>query len=498
MRALARGDGAFPAASAIALLALGWPFSHIYRSREQMSFLLIEAERFRADLALIGAVTLGTAVLLAGARRHLGERAYWRLRMALLLIAFLHLLRFLVPALADAAGAGEHAALPTALAALAAIALAGVPLGDPERWAPRWRTVEIIALLIGGILLINGFLHGRFYTNEVRAPLPAAAPPAAPEIYFFVLDSLGYDVLFREGQPSPRYPAFRALAESSHVFHQARAPDMETAKSIPKLLTGVSVDARYRPGDHRYELRPLRHAGQEFHAFADQASLFQQFSATHRFRILGYGLPYCDFARSFVYRCRTFSYYPATVPAMVREGFGLPYQYRQMMAQERAFFEHLDEPVANRFYYAHFFVPHARYILRREGLRPDYRKNQASTPENFALQVEYADAMLGRIFTELRRLGKFDPALIVVTADHGPEYLPYAQRGHVPLFVKLPGQTQGVSHREAASTLRLKDVLWQAVHGHRFEPSTLSQAHLGPEDLRLTIDGSFLKPEERL
>jgi arylsulfatase A-like enzyme len=62
--------------------------------------------------------------------------------------------------------------------------------------------------------------------------------------------------------------------------------------------------------------------------------------------------------------------------------------------------------------------------------------------------VRYADAHLARVFALLRRQGRFDDTVIVVTADHGEEFGEHGSYSHhstlyqtllhVPLIVKLP------------------------------------------------------------
>lgn len=80
------------------------------------------------------------------------------------------------------------------------------------------------------------------------------------------------------------------------------------------------------------------------------------------------------------------------------------------------------------------------------------------------LQLGYADLKVRQLIARLKRLGIYDEALIVVTADHGvafqqglfdrrrakPETL--AEISPVPLFVKLPGQKQGRVNRAIVET----------------------------------------------
>ena len=70
------------------------------------------------------------------------------------------------------------------------------------------------------------------------------------------------------------------------------------------------------------------------------------------------------------------------------------------------------------------------------------------------LQTRMVDGLVGRFLDRLEALGLFDDALIVVTADHGVNFVPgVARRGFndqtlgtglmVPLFVKRPGRERG-------------------------------------------------------
>ena len=62
--------------------------------------------------------------------------------------------------------------------------------------------------------------------------------------------------------------------------------------------------------------------------------------------------------------------------------------------------------------------------------------------------IQFVDAELGRLFAELKRRGTYDRTLIVVTADHGEQFMEHGEIGHgtslhdvllrVPLIIKFP------------------------------------------------------------
>ena len=70
------------------------------------------------------------------------------------------------------------------------------------------------------------------------------------------------------------------------------------------------------------------------------------------------------------------------------------------------------------------------------------------------LQVELTDCLIGELISHLKTVGLYDPALVVITADHGTSFRPgdfrrsvtetnYPDIMAVPLFVKSPYQKEG-------------------------------------------------------
>jgi hypothetical protein len=82
------------------------------------------------------------------------------------------------------------------------------------------------------------------------------------------------------------------------------------------------------------------------------------------------------------------------------------------------------------------------------------------------LEIGYVDTLLARITGQLKKVGIWDDAMVVVTADHGAGFLSHIPRreavpenmgeiASVPLFVKNPGQTDPavVTRHHCASTI---------------------------------------------
>ncbi len=76
--------------------------------------------------------------------------------------------------------------------------------------------------------------------------------------------------------------------------------------------------------------------------------------------------------------------------------------------------------------------------------------------QRYLLQVKYVDKLVGDLLTTLEESGTFDDTMVVVVSDHGLTFTPGHRRGvpstptnapdvlPVPLFVKYPGQREGV------------------------------------------------------
>ncbi|MCP3956238.1 MAG: sulfatase-like hydrolase/transferase [bacterium] len=80
------------------------------------------------------------------------------------------------------------------------------------------------------------------------------------------------------------------------------------------------------------------------------------------------------------------------------------------------------------------------------------------------LQLGYVDRLLGEIVTRLEEAGLWDPAVVVVTADHGAAFKPgvfnrrvgranFAEVLTVPLLIKAPGQREGRLDQRPAATI---------------------------------------------
>ncbi len=288
-----------------------------------------------------------------------------------------------------------------------------------------------------------------------------------PDIILITIDTLRADHLGAYGYGRPTSPALDAFARESVVISDGIAQAPYTKASIASLLTGLppsthktwstsvalpvlmtgSIGERHVPVTdvlpHSVPVLPerLQQAGYETLAFT-----------TNPFLIPDFG-----FARGFT-RFRFFD-----GPTFASADAVLP----EVLAAVR---ERHTTPV---FVWVHLMEPHSPYAPpddARDRLPPGGARHvipdSVSIPpwliarpsrdlrvyeSLYDAEILTVDRALGRFFDGLRRAGVWETSAIIVTADHGEEFLDhgglehnrtlYDEMVHVPLMLKIPGVT---------------------------------------------------------
>lgn len=134
-----------------------------------------------------------------------------------------------------------------------------------------------------------------------------------------------------------------------------------------------------------------------------------------------------------------------------------------------------DEPAVH---FAHVAMPHRPWVLSRTGVTSSYVPELIRDPADPAyefetrlefqihsMQVGAADGLITELLDTLRSLPDWDETLLVVTSDHGTNLtgedfgrmrVTDANREEVyrvPLFIKAPGQTDGLVDDQSAQSL---------------------------------------------
>jgi len=171
------------------------------------------------------------------------------------------------------------------------------------------------------------------------------------------------------------------------------------------------------------------------------------------------------------------------------------------------------------FLFLHYFDPHCDYILH-DGYDyyPEYdgpltsgqpiQDLREKAPGMSADDVRYLEALydseisftdqhVARFLGHLKELDLYEKCLIVITADHGEEFLErgdywightkttYQELIHVPLVIKLPGQKKGKVLEEYVSLIDLMPTILSAVdldlpEGYEHDGHPLTLSHDAP------------------
>jgi hypothetical protein len=159
-----------------------------------------------------------------------------------------------------------------------------------------------------------------------------------------------------------------------------------------------------------------------------------------------------------------------TKPNFDALGHNQPERFQQFLEGLRP----SDQPTVH---FLHLLLPHSSWRYLPSGLTYPFPRLLGkgwvsdSWPvevahERHMLQLAYTDRLLGTLIEQMEATGLWDDALVVVTADHGNSFVPgtkgrvletrpevEADLAWVPVFIKEPGQSQGVT----------SDVNWEHV-----------------------------------
>ena len=302
-----------------------------------------------------------------------------------------------------------------------------------------------------------------------RAPIVACALLLAiacgrderPDVVVIVLDTVRADHLSVYGYARATTPNLEAFAREAMTYRTAIAPDTWTGPSHASLLTGLASSehgvryAKERPGDGIHALpasvptltERLRDAGYRTAAFLGNE---------------GYLDPVFGFDRGFE-RYQWTNLRPANrlvsaVDAWLRRRRG-----RSVFLLVNVLDAH--EPYAAPPPYDRLFPGRLDRTLPRhlDGRTLPDPAETAHYVSQYDGELRFIDDGLGTIFQALRDTGRWDNALIVVTADHGELFGEDGRWGHggepihplvhVPLLIKYPQSARrGIDERPVSVT----------------------------------------------
>ncbi len=307
-----------------------------------------------------------------------------------------------------------------------------------------------------------------------RSPQPAATSsasgPAARSIVLITIDTLRADRLGSYGSQRRLTPTLDAFARAATRFTSAVAQVPLTLPSHATILTGRHPSSHGVRTNDGYRLDPrvptladaLHRRGFETGAFIGGYPL-QSSSGLDR--------GFDTYDDSFM-----------NVPGVTE---------RPADAVLKAATDWIEGRPSHRFFaWIHLFDPHSPYAPP-----PQYAAAHRDAP--YDGEIAYTDAALARFFDRLRQLDLFGSTMIVVVADHGESLGEHGERTHgtflydatihVPLLVKLPGQTTSRRVSSPVETADLSPTLAE-IAGAPFAPAD-------GRSLLALLDGAAGDPE---
>lgn len=316
-----------------------------------------------------------------------------------------------------------------------------------------------------------------------RGPVLAGArDPDRPDVFLIVLDTLRADRLSQYGYDRATSAAIDGFAAQSTIFTRAYAPAPWTLPSTTTILTGlapahhnVRTYADVLPDEVDTIAERFQRAGWRTGAVSHNLTVssktglnqgFVKFSESD-----GRVLSYPDFEEMVTEATRWLDRGVDDPLFLYLQPMNCHGPYRVPSGRQEALLGR--RPLQGFDYYGRRMTAIMRdhRLSLRDGVPARYL---ASLEEKYDTAVRYSMDELGRFLDSLKARNLYDSSMIVVTADHGEElfdhggfshgYSLYNEVLHVPLYVKLPGQTEARRVDTRVSTLDLAPTLMDLSH----------------------------------
>lgn len=329
---------------------------------------------------------------------------------------------------------------------------------------------------------------------------PPDRAPTPPNVVVVLADTLRADHMSLYGYHRATTPHLDRLAAGAFVFERARAQAGCTFPSVNSLFTSRYPFDFNRQGEQqmgipeRYPTLAQLLDDNGYDTAAVSASPIVRVTASDANPNGGFGAGFQTFDESVLWHAaESVNRRAASILGELREPFFLylhymdPHDpYAPPASHQRSFAGAYD---GHDFVAAGDINPIAE-MLFADG--PELRITDSDVQHLVDLyddEIRYFDSQLAELVSVLAADGMLDRTLLIVTSDHGEEFLEHDQVGHcrgvwdtltrVPLLLRVPGLDGGV---RISSPVQLVDVL----------PTVLDLANIAAADLDL--EGVTLRP----
>lgn len=335
-------------------------------------------------------------------------------------------------------------------------------------------------------------------------------PNELPNVLIVIVDALRPDRLGAYGYARKTSPNLDRLASESWLYTQALTTAPWTKPAIASLLTGL-YPREHGISSGGWSRRDEAGAAQVSALPASSLTLPELLAETG-YRTAAFGenhhlIARLGFAQGFEEHALDLMDRPFMESVTARLGLGVARHFASPGAQRNTgkkihqrFFGWLPNDAQPYFAYLHHIDVHWPYrapppYAERFGARrtaTDFNSMdfylkagpQRADPDNppdidtellqdmsnaYDAAIQFMDAELGRLFSELKRRGSYDRTLIVVTADHGEQFMEHGEIGHgtslhdvllrVPLMIKFPCPGPNCRPNRIDEQVQLVDVM---------------------------------------
>lgn len=361
--------------------------------------------------------------------------------------------------------------MATMLGIVGGLAVAGLLKGWIARMLLTKTPLQVLPTVKGtfagwGALVGLGWLFSMAPAPGAKASLPAASGSreGRPDVLVVLIDTLRADALGVYGAGPEASPNLDAFAKDAVLFEQHVTSASWTRASTASLFTSMS------PSSHACETKDaalpqmvvtmaeaLKQGGYRTGGLPNNANVTGAQGFDQGYDWFPYAPQYPLMASESTY---ALSLYAAVRKAWTKvdtkkrvESYYMPAETQ--LARGKAFLD-AGKDGGPSLLFVHLMEPHDPYFKhpwdgtaygRAEFPNPDPSKKD-ELRALYAGEVKHADEELGKLFAQLKAEGRYDDMVIVVTADHGEEFLEhggwwhgttlYDEQVRTPLLVKLP------------------------------------------------------------
>ncbi len=275
-----------------------------------------------------------------------------------------------------------------------------------------------------------------------------------PNIILIVIDTLRADHVGCYGYHRNTTPSIDQLAKEGILFRTAISSAPWTIPSIGTIMTS--------------QYPCVLGVSEEITAISDRFPLLSELLRQHDYNT--YGVASHTLVGADLGFSRGFEEYFLCKSRVLHEGFTSP------AVTERAVSLLRRDHKRPFFLFLHYFDPHYHYQLHRQynyypsykgSIRPGesilslWAKRQDMSEDDikyllalYDSEIAFTDRYIGILLDQLKQQGLYDNSIIILTSDHGEEFMERGWIGHtislyqellrVPLIIRLPGGRAGV------------------------------------------------------